>query len=166
MSGAAGVNNELAAGCLGVLELNSEFVNDGAGLAADGVSLAFSSAGLGANNELALDGFGVLELKSEVVENEGAGLTVEGASGSFSVAGVGVAGTVALLPTFAKRFLAGAVAGGATLKPAKGLLGLGAGVALTAGWLLLSGNVIRPNRSPPAGAGAFGVAALSIACSG
>ena len=159
------MNSELAAGCLGVVELNSEFVNDGAGLAAAGVSLAFS-AGLGANNELALDGFGVFELKSELAENDGAGLTVEGASGSFSVAGVGVAGTAALLPMFAKRFFAGAVAGGATLKPAKGLLGLGAGVALTAGWLLLSGNVMRLNRSPPAGAGAFGVAALSVACSG
>lgn len=116
-----------------MFEPNNEFLNDGAGLAAAGASLEFSSADLGANSELALEGFGVFELKRELAENDGAGFTVAGASGSLSAAGVGVAGTAEVLPAFANRFLAGAVAGGAALKPANGLLGLGAGVALTAG---------------------------------
>jgi hypothetical protein len=86
-------------------------------------------AGLGVNRELVADVFDVLALKSEEVENAGAGFTL---SGAFSAAGVGVAGTSGALLAPVKRFFAGAVAGGATVKPANGFEALGAGVALTA----------------------------------
>ena len=62
--------NKEAAGCLGVLELNRELVELGAGLGVADTSGASSTAGLGANNELAVGAFGVAALKSEDVEND------------------------------------------------------------------------------------------------
>lgn len=76
---------------------------------------------MGVNRELVAGAFDVLALKSEEVGN-----------GALSAAGVGVAGTAAELLAPEKRFFAGAVAGGATVKPANGFEALGAGVALTA----------------------------------
>jgi hypothetical protein len=81
------------------------------------------------NRELVAGVFDVLAPKSEVVENAGAGVAL---SGALSAAGVGVAGTAKALLAPVKRFFAGAVAGGATEKPANGFEALGAGVALTA----------------------------------
>lgn len=155
---AAGVCS--AAG-LGVFALNSEVVD---GLATEGAGVC-SAAGLGANNEVAADGFGVAALNKEVEKEVCAGLTVAGASGDFSVAGVGVAGTSELVFTLAKRFLAGAVAGGAAAeKPAKGFDALGAGVALMAWSLDLSGKDMRLNILPPDASGALGVASASVDC--
>jgi hypothetical protein len=114
---------------------------------------------LGVNRELVADVFDVLALKSEEVENAGGGFTL---SGAFSAAGVGVAGTSGVLLAPVKRFFAGAVAGGATVKPANGFEALGAGVALTAWSAALFGKVIRLKRSPP---DALGVAELSVGCS-
>jgi hypothetical protein len=65
--GATGANKDMAEG-LGVFELNTEFVNDGAALMVAGASGSVSEAGLG-----------VLEPN---MEKEGGGLTVAGASGS------------------------------------------------------------------------------------
>lgn len=79
------------------------------------------------NRELVAGVFDVLAPKSEEVENAGAGF-----SDALSAAGVGVAGTAKALLAPEKRFFAGAVAGGATVKPVNGFEALGAGVALTA----------------------------------
>jgi len=67
------VNREVAgcaAGCLGVPELNKEFVEAGAAFGVAELSDTSSTAGLGANNELVVDDFGVLALKREEVEND------------------------------------------------------------------------------------------------
>lgn len=84
---------------------------------------------MGVNRELVADVFDVLALKSDEVLNVGAGVALTGA---LSAAGVGVAGTAGALLAPAKRFFAGAVAGGATENPVNGFEALGAGVALTA----------------------------------
>jgi hypothetical protein len=65
----AGVNRE-AAGCLGVLELNRELVEVGAGLGVADTSVSSSTADLGAKSELVVGGFGVAALKREDVEND------------------------------------------------------------------------------------------------
>lgn len=75
---------------------------------------------MGVNNELVAGALDVLAPNIEDVED-----------GALSAAGVGVAGTAEALLALVKRFFAGAVAGGATEKPANGFA-LGAGVALTA----------------------------------
>jgi hypothetical protein len=79
-----------------------------------------------------------------------------------------VEGTPKPLLAPVKRFLAGAVAGGATENPEKGFDPLGAGVALTAWSFALSGKVMRLNMSPPDDADVFGVALTvwSVALSG